>query len=300
MAAARSIPLVTVAFSGVLPERGRSLVLDDLQPLWMAEGLDSPSWADVYGQLYLHPFPESFGQRPDSPVVRSIRRDPAHRACRARHQHGLRCSEPNDLSCTPAQEPRCCRLRFRGAVVRRVAEMDVDAVATIGAYVDLDGLGALPGNVRASVSSPSRILGRASAVVSHGGAGTVLGAAAHGRPQAVVPLFADQWENGVAVTDAGCGIVLEPDRRSADNLGQALRTLLDHTSHRDAARGSREEMHVMPSVERCGTRDRGPRRRCSIIRSRLSGARKASRRECALLDRGVYRIIHEIDAPGDW
>ena len=75
MAAARGIPLVTVAFSGVLPEPARDQVLDDLRPLWRAEGLDDPTWADVYGQLYLHPFPDSFGQRPDSPLVRPVRPD---------------------------------------------------------------------------------------------------------------------------------------------------------------------------------------------------------------------------------
>ena len=75
MAAARGIPLVTVAFSGVLPDRARGQVVDALRPLWQAEGLGDPSWADVYGQLYLHPFPASFGQRPDSTVVRPIRPD---------------------------------------------------------------------------------------------------------------------------------------------------------------------------------------------------------------------------------
>jgi LuxR family maltose regulon positive regulatory protein len=51
MAAARGIPLVTVAISGVLPERACSGVIAELQPLWHAEGLDDPTWADVYGQL---------------------------------------------------------------------------------------------------------------------------------------------------------------------------------------------------------------------------------------------------------
>jgi hypothetical protein len=55
IAAARGIPLVTVAFSGVLPEPARGEVLDDLRPLWQAEGFGDPSWPDVYGQLYLHP-----------------------------------------------------------------------------------------------------------------------------------------------------------------------------------------------------------------------------------------------------
>ena len=43
MAAARGVPLVTVAFSGVLPEHARGEVFDDLGPLWQAEGLGEPS-----------------------------------------------------------------------------------------------------------------------------------------------------------------------------------------------------------------------------------------------------------------
>ena len=92
------IPLVTVAFSGVLPEPAREQVLDDLRPLWQAEGLDDPTWADVYGQLNLHPFPVSFGQRPDSPIVRPAAPSEAHRV--PHRQHGSPPWGPIDLSCT--------------------------------------------------------------------------------------------------------------------------------------------------------------------------------------------------------
>jgi UDP:flavonoid glycosyltransferase YjiC (YdhE family) len=82
--------------------------------------------------------------------------------------------------------------------------IDVDAVATIGPHVDPATFGAVPPNIRVERFVPQGdLLGRASAVVSHGGAGSVLGTAAHGRPQLVVPLFADQWENGVAIDEAG-------------------------------------------------------------------------------------------------
>ena len=85
-------------------------------------------------------------------------------------------------------------------------------------------------------------------VVSHGGAGTVLGAAAHGRPQLVVPLFADQWENGVAIDDVGCGIVVGPDHRRVEDLGRSLRTLLAGSSHRDAATRVADEIVAMPTA----------------------------------------------------
>jgi UDP:flavonoid glycosyltransferase YjiC (YdhE family) len=76
----------------------------------------------------------------------------------------------------------------------------------------------------------------------------VLGAASHGRPQLVVPLFADQWENGIAVRDAGCGMLVAPDRRNVVDFEGSLQTLLDGTSHRDAAALVAEEIAAMPEV----------------------------------------------------
>jgi UDP:flavonoid glycosyltransferase YjiC (YdhE family) len=83
-------------------------------------------------------------------------------------------------------------------------------------------------------------------VISHGGAGTVLGAAAHGRPQLVIPLFADQRDSAVAVRDAGCGLLVHPNRRSAADIEAALRILLDDSTHRDAADASPARSAIGP------------------------------------------------------
>jgi UDP:flavonoid glycosyltransferase YjiC (YdhE family) len=249
MAAARGIPLVTVAFSGVLPERARGEVVDDVRPLWHAEGLGDPTWADVYGQLYLHPFPVSFGQRPDSPVVRPIRPERGSPSAEpAGWVAGLGVVRPF-VYVTSGTEPPSVTFPWRD-VLAAVDDIDVDAVATVGPHVDPAALGATPPNVRVERFVPQAdLLGRASAVVSHGGAGTVLGTASHGRPQLVVPLFADQWENGVAVDDAGCGIVVGPDRRSVEDLGRSLRAVLTGSSHRDAATRVAEEIAAMPTAD---------------------------------------------------
>ena len=244
----RGVPLVTVAFSGVLPEPARGPVIDDLRPLWQAEGLDEPTWDDVYGQLYLHPFPDSFGQRPDSPVVRSIRPDRgASNATPLPWVAALGADRPF-VYVTSGTEPPSVTFPWR-EVFAAAGGLDVDVVATIGPHVDPADIGAAPANVRVERFVPQAdLLARASAVVSHGGAGTVLGAASHGRPQLVVPLFADQWENGVAVDEAGCGIVVGPDRRSVEDLDRALRTLLVSAPHHDAARRVADEIAAMPAA----------------------------------------------------
>ena len=248
MAAARGIPLVTVAFSGVLPERARSQVVDALRPLWQAEGLGDPSWADVYGQLYLHPFPVSFGQRPDSTVVRPIRPDRGSpSAAPAAWVASLGVDRPF-VYVTAGTEPPSVTFPWR-ELFAVLGAIDVDAVVTIGSHVDPATIGAVPPNIRVERFVPQGdLLDRASAVVSHGGAGTVLGAASHGRPQLVVPLFADQWENGVAVDDAGCGIVLGPTGRGIEDLEQALRTVLADSSHRQAATRVADEIAAMPTA----------------------------------------------------
>jgi UDP:flavonoid glycosyltransferase YjiC (YdhE family) len=248
MAAARNIPLVTVAFSGVLTETARRVVIDDLGPLWRSEGLDNPSWSDVYGQLYLHPFPASFGQRPDSAAVRQVRAgvpaagdDPA----------GWLLDVSTERDCvyiTSGTEPAATTFPWR-EVFSAVDAVGLDAVATIGPHVDPATLGTVPSGVRVERFIPqTALLERVTAVISHGGAGTVLGAAAHGRPQLVIPLFADQWDNAIAVRDAGCGVLVHPDRRSAADIEAALRVLLDGSSHRDAAELVAGEIAGMPPV----------------------------------------------------
>jgi UDP:flavonoid glycosyltransferase YjiC (YdhE family) len=247
MAAARGIPLVTVAFSGVLPESARDAAIDALTPLWHAEGLADPSWADVYGQLYLHPFPDSFGQRPSSPVVRPMRPQRGGPSVVAPDWIAALGVARPVVYVTSGTEPASRTFPWH-EVFAALGGMDVDAVATIGPHVDPAAFGAVPPNVRVERFVPQAdLLARVGAVVSHGGAGTVLGAAAHGRPQVVVPLFADQWENGVAVDGAGTGIVVGPDHRSEDDLDQALRTILGSSSHRAAAARVAEEIASMPT-----------------------------------------------------
>lgn len=93
------------------------------------------------------------------------------------------------------------------------------------------------------------VLGHVTAVISHGGAGSVLGAAAHGRPQQVIPLFADQWDNALAVRNAGCGILVDPDRRSVEDLDTSLRSLLNESTYRGCAARVADEIAEMPAPE---------------------------------------------------
>ncbi len=248
MAAARGIPVVTVAFSGVLPENARAEVMADLGPLWRAQGLDDPSWGDVYGQMYVHPFPPSFGQRPDSPTVRPARATGAPPAgAPPAWVEGLGAVRPC-VYVTSGTERTAMTFPWRD-VFAVLEGLDVDAVATIGSHVEMTDIGPVPPNVRIERFVPQAdVLQRSAVVISHGGAGTVLGAAAAGVTQLVVPLFADQWQNAVAVRDAGCGVLAGPDARGADDIDASLRALLGGAGHRDAAAVVAAEIAAMPTA----------------------------------------------------
>ncbi len=248
MAAARGIPLVTVAFSGVLPETARQEVMNELVPLWRAEGLDDPSWDDVYGQMYVHPFPPSFGQRPNSSAVRPARATGAPSAGPPPEWvAGLGSARPCAYV-TAGTERAATTFPWRD-VFAVIADLDIDAVATIGSHVESADIGPVPSNVRVERFVPQAdVLLRSALVVSHGGAGTVLGAASYGLSQLVVPLFADQWQNAEAVRDAGCGVIAGPTSRSADDIDQSLRLLLGGVAHRDAATRVADEIASMPTA----------------------------------------------------
>ncbi|HEV2362126.1 MAG TPA: glycosyltransferase, partial [Acidimicrobiales bacterium] len=69
-------------------------------------------------------------------------------------------------------------------------------------------------------------LAEAAAVVCHGGSGTVLGAIYSGRPVVVVPRFADQFENGRRIAEAGAGLTVDagaPSERVTAALKEVLR-----------------------------------------------------------------------------
>ena len=125
------------------------------------------------------------------------------------------------------------------AAVEALGTVDVDAVATIGKHLDPAVLGDVPSNVRVERFVPQRfILDKASVVLSHAGAGSVLGAASRGIPQLHVPICRRP------VGERGCGgrggvaITCELDGRSAADIGAALERLL-HDDRLQARRDAR-------------------------------------------------------------
>ncbi|NMI02039.1 glycosyltransferase [Pseudonocardia acidicola] len=120
-------------------------------------------------------------------------------------------------------------------VVAALDALPVRGLVTTGPEIDP---AEVPGSSRVRVvrAAPHReILPSCAAVVSHGGHGTVIKAAAAGVPQLVIPLGRDQPNNAARIVAAGTGLRLKPTAKPAA-IAAALHRLLDEPSFTQRAR----------------------------------------------------------------
>ena len=247
MAAGRGIPRVTVAFSGALPRWSEQLVIDTLEPLWAAEGLPTPTIAQINGDLYLHPFPPSFGQAPTSGNVRPMGAPAAGDGDAPPPWLGELGTARPLVYVTAGTEPAAADMFPWAAAVAVLGTLDVDVIATVGPRVDPAFLGVVSPNIHIERFVPQNfILEKAAVLVSHAGAGSILGAAAHGIPQLLFPVRADQWENADAASGAGVAITLELDQRSEGDIAAAVERALTDQQVKHAAAHVATEIAAMP------------------------------------------------------
>jgi MGT family glycosyltransferase len=118
------------------------------------------------------------------------------------------------------------------AIASGLGRLPVRGLVTLGALEPM----AAPDNVMVVGSAPhAAVLPLASAVVCHGGHGTVMKALAHGLPVVCMPFGRDQRDNGVRVEVAGAGLSLSPGA-SAARVAKAVRRVLEEPAFREGAR----------------------------------------------------------------
>ena len=120
--------------------------------------------------------------------------------------------------------------------LRGLADRPVEVIAAGGAVpADLQPEG-LPANAHlAPWVNHARLLPRFDAVVTPGGAGTIVGALAAGVPLVVVPTVWDKPDNAQRVVEAGVGVRLSPRRCTAERLRAAVDEVLGNTAYRERA-----------------------------------------------------------------
>jgi MGT family glycosyltransferase len=122
-----------------------------------------------------------------------------------------------------------------GAIVEALGTLRVRGFATLGP-IDPPA-SRVPANVTIIRSAPhAAVLPLASAVVCHGGHGTVMKALAHGLPVVVMPFGRDQKDNGARVEVSGAGLSLSPRSNPARVAGAVRRVLADPGFRQNAQR----------------------------------------------------------------
>jgi MGT family glycosyltransferase len=122
-------------------------------------------------------------------------------------------------------------------LLRAAAELDVAVFAAMGELAAGYREEPLPPHVRCvPFAAQLEVLPKASLVVTHGGANSVMEALAFGVPLLISPLCNDQPHNLHFVSRAGAGMGIDLERCSDAALVEALRRLIAEGPERDAAR----------------------------------------------------------------
>jgi UDP:flavonoid glycosyltransferase YjiC (YdhE family) len=236
--AARGVPCVTHGLGLPMPEALMAEAGRQIARLWESYGLRAPRYG-MLDLLYIDPCPPSLdpGDGPQCDHVAIALSQPTQ----------PRSARPRPLIYvtlgTSAAFNRAANL-WR-TVLDAVGDLDVDVLATIGRANDPAALCEVPPNVTVEQwRDQDEVLPSCSAVVCHGGAGTMLGALAHGVPQLVLPHGADQYRNADAVVRAHAGTTCDPNDSIAVRANIA--SLVEDTTYAEAASRIAIELAAMP------------------------------------------------------
>lgn len=125
--------------------------------------------------------------------------------------------------------------------------LPVNLIATVGEEIDPAEFGPQPPHVTIVRYLPQTLLlPHCDLVVSHGGSGTVIGALAHGLPQVIAPLGADQLVNAARCEALGVARVLDVMTVTPDAARDVAADVLADSTYRHAAQRIREEAVALP------------------------------------------------------
>jgi hypothetical protein len=136
------------------------------------------------------------------------------------------------------------------AALAGLADLPVNVLVTLGPGADPHALGARPPHVLVADFAPHELLlPHCTALISQGGAGTILAALDHGLPHLVLPQGADQFMNAPVLVDSGAGLALPPAEATPERVADAVTRLLAEPGYRDAAHRMQAELAAMPTAD---------------------------------------------------
>lgn len=135
-------------------------------------------------------------------------------------------------------------------IVAALHDEGVNVIVTIGRDGDRDRFGTQPDYVRIAHYVPqAQLLPYVDVVVCHAGAGTVLGALAHGVPLVVAPMVTDQFDAAAQVAAAHAGVIADSGAPTRDGIRDAVRAVRTDSSYRESAAAIATQIAAMPSPE---------------------------------------------------
>jgi MGT family glycosyltransferase len=139
------------------------------------------------------------------------------------------------------------------AAAEGLAGAPLEAVLTTGGHRDPEaiGLGSPAPNVHVRRwVSHAELIPRCAAVVTAGGAATILSALQAGVPVVVVPTTWDKPDNARRVLEAGVGVRVSPRRLTPERLRAAVERVLDEPGYRAAAADAARRLAAAPGAPR--------------------------------------------------
>lgn len=237
------------------PRQYLELAMNFFRPSWQARGLDGPADSSLHRHLDLDIAPPSL-QPSTGPTEDCVFRFNAYRPARALPS-ALPAGLHEALQQGSTRRPRIY-VTF-GTVFNRSPALHVAAqaaarlggtvVVTVGSDGDVPGLTRLGTHVHVHrFIDQDALLPHCDAVVSHGGAGAMLGAAAHGVPHLVLPQAADHFRNARALEHVDAGRAVELQHQAVEAVTSELSTVLASDELSAGAALLAREMADMPDA----------------------------------------------------
>ena len=255
VAAELGVPNVTKGFGPLLPATRVVAASEEVAPLWRSRGLEPRPFAGCYEHLYLDIYPPELGGGSAPHIARTHPLRPVSDDGAIDGADDL----PLALPALPASAPLVYVTMgtvfnnpdtLRVIVGALAALENIRLLVTVGPRADPAEIGAVGSHVQIErYVTQSLVLPHADLVVSHGGSGTALAAAAHGLPQLCLPQGADQFLNAAAIAASGAGLTLGPGQQTPNHITAAARRLLHDAAVRSDARRVADGIAAMPSPD---------------------------------------------------
>jgi L-noviosyl transferase len=134
--------------------------------------------------------------------------------------------------------------------VQALMPFDVEVVIAAGDNLSIDQLGDVPRRTRLIKGLPlSHVVPTCSAVIHHGGAGSVMAATIAGVPQLGLPQMCVQYQHADRIAEVGAGLVLHPEHATVEAITASVHALLEDACLRATVRRLQVENATRPRLD---------------------------------------------------